>query len=285
MRSNPGRWPASGPSCWAGRWRWTGPTASRSRHRIRTHRTWRSPSCPPMRPKTALNRIHLDLASRSLDHQGLQIDRAFALGARRVDIGQGAVPWTVLADPEGNEFCVLEPREEYVDTGAVAAIVMDTRDPLRLAEFWSAASRLAAHPPEFALRRYSRGHRAGPVAGVPAEAGRIDQMRPTPSGSGHLPRRRSDRGGSPAAGRGRGHRVRCGRATGQRPGGGAGRPGNQRILSITSNCRLNAADPARFPAADRAVGTRAGTSGPRRVRSDGARAAIGRPRCRSADRG
>lgn len=95
---------------------------------------------PARRPKTARNRIHLDLASRSLDHQGLQIDRAFALGARRVDIGQGAVPWTVLADPEGNEFCVLEPREEYVDTGAVAAIVMDTRDPLRLAEFWSAAA-------------------------------------------------------------------------------------------------------------------------------------------------
>ncbi|AYF72555.1 VOC family protein [Nocardia yunnanensis] len=95
---------------------------------------------PARGPKTALNRMHLDLASRSLDHQQLQVDRALALGARRVDIGQGAVPWTVLADPEGNEFCVLEPREEYVDTGAVAAIVMDTRDPLRLAEFWSAAA-------------------------------------------------------------------------------------------------------------------------------------------------
>ncbi|MEC3952379.1 VOC family protein [Nocardia sp. CDC153] len=95
---------------------------------------------PARRPKTALNRMHLDLSSRSLDHQRLQVDRALSLGARRVDIGQGAVPWTVLADPEGNEFCVLEPREEYVDTGAVAAIVMDTRDPLRLAEFWSTAA-------------------------------------------------------------------------------------------------------------------------------------------------
>ncbi|WP_107658937.1 VOC family protein [Nocardia suismassiliense] len=95
---------------------------------------------PATRAKHGKNRIHLDLASRSIDHQRLQVDRALSLGARRVDIGQGAVPWVVLADPEGNEFCVLEPREEYVDTGAVAAIVMDTRDPLRLAEFWSAAS-------------------------------------------------------------------------------------------------------------------------------------------------
>ncbi|MFI6868826.1 VOC family protein [Nocardia sp. NPDC050406] len=95
---------------------------------------------PGRQAKSAKNRIHLDLASRSLDHQRVQVDRALSLGARRLDIGQGAVPWSVLADPEGNEFCVLEPREHYVDTGAVAAIVVDTRDPLRLAEFWSTAS-------------------------------------------------------------------------------------------------------------------------------------------------
>ncbi|GAA5087345.1 VOC family protein [Nocardia iowensis] len=95
---------------------------------------------PAARAKNGKNRIHLDLASRSIDHQRVQVDRALSLGARRIDIGQGAVPWVVLADPEGNEFCVLEPREEYVDTGAVAAIVVDTRDPVRLAEFWSTAS-------------------------------------------------------------------------------------------------------------------------------------------------
>ncbi|GAA5041319.1 VOC family protein [Nocardia callitridis] len=91
-------------------------------------------------PKRGKNRLHLDLASRSIDHQRMQVDRALVLGASRVDIGQGPTPWVVLADPEGNEFCVLEPREEYVDTGAVAAIVMDTNDPARLAEFWSTAS-------------------------------------------------------------------------------------------------------------------------------------------------
>ncbi|WP_062984413.1 VOC family protein [Nocardia anaemiae] len=95
---------------------------------------------PTARAKDGKNRMHLDLASRSLDHQRVQVDRALALGARHVDIGQGAVPWVVLADPEGNEFCVLEPREEYVDTGAVAAIVIDTHDPKRLAEFWCTAS-------------------------------------------------------------------------------------------------------------------------------------------------
>ncbi|MBB5912253.1 putative enzyme related to lactoylglutathione lyase [Nocardia transvalensis] len=91
-------------------------------------------------PKSGKNGIHLDLATRSLDHQRVQVDRALSLGARHIDIGQGDVPWTVLADPEGNEFCVLEPREQYVDTGAIAAIVIDTRDPARLARFWSTAS-------------------------------------------------------------------------------------------------------------------------------------------------
>jgi Glyoxalase-like domain len=36
-----------------------------------------------------------------------EVDRLIGLGARRADVGQGASPWAVLADPEGNEFCVL----------------------------------------------------------------------------------------------------------------------------------------------------------------------------------
>ena len=54
--------------------------------------------------------LHLDLTSSAVDrHQ--EIDRLLALGARRVDIGQsGTESWTVLADPEGNEFCVLRPK-------------------------------------------------------------------------------------------------------------------------------------------------------------------------------
>ncbi len=50
------------------------------------------------------NRVHLDLHPDDLD---AEVERLIALGASRVDIGQGEVPWVVLADPEGNEFCVL----------------------------------------------------------------------------------------------------------------------------------------------------------------------------------
>lgn len=57
--------------------------------------------------KTTKNRLHLDL--RPSD-QGAQVRRLLDLGARRVDIGQSEdVSWVVMADPEGNEFCVLAP--------------------------------------------------------------------------------------------------------------------------------------------------------------------------------
>jgi len=42
--------------------------------------------------------------------QAAEVERRLALGAARADIGPGDVPWTVLADPEGSEFCVLSPR-------------------------------------------------------------------------------------------------------------------------------------------------------------------------------
>ncbi len=54
--------------------------------------------------KTIKNRLHLDFRP---DDRDADVDRLIALGARRVDIGQGEQPWVVLADPEGNEFCVL----------------------------------------------------------------------------------------------------------------------------------------------------------------------------------
>ena len=68
---------------------------------------------PVPEPKTTRNRVHLDLASRSAEHQQAEVRRLLALGAKPADVGQGDVPWTVLADPEGNEFCVLEPRPVY----------------------------------------------------------------------------------------------------------------------------------------------------------------------------
>ena len=60
--------------------------------------------------KAAKNRIHLDLATESDAHQVAEVERLRGLGAVPADIGQRDVPWTVLADPEGSEFCVLSPR-------------------------------------------------------------------------------------------------------------------------------------------------------------------------------
>jgi hypothetical protein len=91
-------------------------------------------------PKLVKNRVHLDLNSRTADEQAALVERARRAGATPVDIGQGAVPWVVLADPEGNEFCVLDPRDDYADAGAVAAVILDTPDPGALAPFWTAAA-------------------------------------------------------------------------------------------------------------------------------------------------
>jgi Glyoxalase-like domain len=95
---------------------------------------------PVPEPKTVKNRIHIDLASRSAEHQAELVERLRRAGATPLDIGQGAVPWVVLADPEGNELCVLEPRDEYAEAGVIAAVVVDSPDPAALAPFWAAAS-------------------------------------------------------------------------------------------------------------------------------------------------
>jgi hypothetical protein len=58
--------------------------------------------------KRVKNRLHIDLRP---DDQAVEVERLVGMGARPVDIGQGDdVPWVVLADPEGNEFCVLGSR-------------------------------------------------------------------------------------------------------------------------------------------------------------------------------
>jgi hypothetical protein len=62
--------------------------------------------------KTVKNRLHLDFAPHTSQDRDAEINRLLELGARRVDIGQPGSPgWTVLADPEGNEFCVLSSRD------------------------------------------------------------------------------------------------------------------------------------------------------------------------------
>jgi catechol 2,3-dioxygenase-like lactoylglutathione lyase family enzyme len=60
--------------------------------------------------KAVKNRVHLDVTPTGCDQEE-EVERLLGLGATRVDIGQGQVSWVVLADPEGNEFCVLRRRD------------------------------------------------------------------------------------------------------------------------------------------------------------------------------
>ena len=93
---------------------------------------------PTDRPKTGKNRLHLDLAGSAEDAgHASAVRRLRDLGAEPVDIGQGDVPWTVLADPEGNEFCVLP---EAGTDGQLVAICQDAADVAVQRPFWQAAT-------------------------------------------------------------------------------------------------------------------------------------------------
>jgi hypothetical protein len=65
---------------------------------------------PPLMPKSGKNRLHVDLAPPVHGDQHAEVERLVLLGATRIDIGQGEVSWVVMADPDGNEFCVLASR-------------------------------------------------------------------------------------------------------------------------------------------------------------------------------
>lgn len=147
---------------------------------------------PERERKRVKNRVHLDLASTSSEHQSARVSQAISLGAQRIDIGQGAVPWVVLADPEGNEFCVLEPRPGYTMTESLAAIVVDAADPAALARTWAPLTswRVASRQEVIVGLRAPTGR--GPwleCLQVPAEAGRArpSRLRPAVSGAGRRP--------------------------------------------------------------------------------------------------
>ena len=63
---------------------------------------------PVPEAKSGKNRLHIDLRP---DDQDAEVERLVDMGARHVDVGQADVAWVVLADPEGNEFCVLKARK------------------------------------------------------------------------------------------------------------------------------------------------------------------------------
>ncbi|MEU0554372.1 VOC family protein [Dactylosporangium sp. NPDC006015] len=96
-------------------------------------------------PSTVHYRAHLELATTSGAHYLQLVARLQEIGATLADVGQGDGRRTVLADPEGNEFCVLEPRELYRGTGPIGAVAVDCADPQIMARFWGEATGWTVH--------------------------------------------------------------------------------------------------------------------------------------------
>jgi Glyoxalase-like domain len=87
--------------------------------------------------KQSKNWMHFDLSSTSIEDQRATVDRLVDLGARHIDIGQGPdADHFVLADPEGNEFCVLEPGNSFVDYGSRLGSLTCDGSPA-VGYFWS----------------------------------------------------------------------------------------------------------------------------------------------------
>lgn len=94
---------------------------------------------PAREPKTVPNRFHFDLTSNSPEDQRAIVERALADGARHHDVGQRPdEEHVVLADPEGNEFCVIEPGNNFLaDTGAIGGLAGDGTQ--QVGYFWADA--------------------------------------------------------------------------------------------------------------------------------------------------
>jgi predicted enzyme related to lactoylglutathione lyase len=94
---------------------------------------------PTQEQKTDLNQMHFHLTSTSFDDQQRTVARSVGLGARRIDVGQRPEEGhVVLADPEGNEFCVIEPENHWLaDCGFLAELACE--GSRQVGYFWSAA--------------------------------------------------------------------------------------------------------------------------------------------------
>jgi hypothetical protein len=114
-------------------------------------------------------RLHVDLLGGPA--QSDVVEHALDLGARHLDIGQRDAPWVVLADPEGNPFCVMEEREAYTGTGPIAALVLESADPDRDAALWAAISGWT-DAPGVAPRTLRHPSRLGPLLELTPERAR-----------------------------------------------------------------------------------------------------------------
>ena len=94
---------------------------------------------PTDRQKAGPNQIHLHLTSTSHEHQQSTVARALDLGGRHLDVGQRPEEGhVVLADPEGNEFCVIEPGNDFLaDCGFLGELACDGSQ--ETGHFWSRA--------------------------------------------------------------------------------------------------------------------------------------------------
>jgi catechol 2,3-dioxygenase-like lactoylglutathione lyase family enzyme len=94
---------------------------------------------PTQETKTGPNQMHFDLTSTSLEDQQETVARALGLGARHLDVGQRPEEGhVVLADPEGNEFCVVGPGNDFLaDCGFIGALSSDGSQ--EVGYFWSEA--------------------------------------------------------------------------------------------------------------------------------------------------
>jgi hypothetical protein len=91
-------------------------------------------------PKVVKNRVHLDL--RPATTMDEEVERLRSLGATDIRyVDEGAGSWTIMGDPEGNEFCVLRSGAEGGESAeaGIDSIVVDADDWRRVADFWIAA--------------------------------------------------------------------------------------------------------------------------------------------------
>lgn len=99
------------------------------------------------------HRLHLDLTGGA--ERAEVVRQLTELGAAPVDIGQGEVPWTVLADPEDYAFCVLPGAVEGVETGSIVAVTIEAEDKDAAFAFWREAAGWLPGPDEYTLRHPS----------------------------------------------------------------------------------------------------------------------------------
>lgn len=92
-------------------------------------------------PERGRERVHLDLNSFSVADQRATVDRLLGIGAVLADVGQTPdAKFVVLADPEGNNFCVLDPRPKYAHLGSLAGYTLAAHDAAALRDLWQQAT-------------------------------------------------------------------------------------------------------------------------------------------------